>query len=154
MLYSIDTLSFIVHSIYDAGLINFPNWFGICFQGSLWCNKWGVELEDLGTMSFPIPISWLFHFQPRSHKRSVNYIHKPFFPWTWIVIWPIWIGWLKHCKQQNVNCDLTYFIIRSTCSLSAFDISHPPLYKVNGARRSQNINIQICHKKSQINKVF
>ena len=47
----------------------------------------------------------------------------------------------KKCLSyiDEKNCDLTYFIIRSTCSLSAFDISHPPLYKANGARRSQNI---------------
>ena len=38
-----------------------------------------------------------------------------------------------------VNCDLTYFIIRSSCSPSAFDISHPPLYKANGPGGSSRI---------------
>ena len=65
-----------VLSVYDAGLTNLQNWCGICFQGSLWCNKWGVWIGGFGdNPSFPIPISWLFHQPPNQAQ-----LEKVFLP--------------------------------------------------------------------------
>ena len=114
-----------LHLLYDAGLINF-NQIGLVFASREACDAINGGLN------------WRIWGQCPSRSQSLDYFTSN-------------QGHIKGASiiftkflSLDVNCDLTYLIIRSTCSPSAFDISHPPLYKVNGAERAQNINIQIC----------
>ena len=162
----------------------FPNWFGIWFQGSLWCNKWGwiggfggqcpsrsQSLDYFTSNQGHAPKEFLFNEynvwqtkngklffegeeenltfllflsrkRPYAAASSQDFDTRPR-PRTsscgseandniyWIIF---------KVSSLAVNCDdLTYFIIRSSCSPSAFDISHPPLYKANGPGGSSRI---------------
>ena len=160
----------------------FPNWFGIWFQGSLWCNKWGwiggfggqcpsrsQSLDYFTSNQGHAPKEFLFNeynvWQTKNGKlffdgEEENLTFLLFIEKTSICcclksrFWhkatasdlKLWI-WSQRqylliifkVSSLAVNCDLTYFIIRSSCSPSAFDISHPPLYKANGPGGSSRI---------------
>ena len=123
------------------GMMFFPNWFGIWFQGSLWCNKWG----------------WIGGFggQCPSRSQSLDYFtsnqgHAPKeFLFNEYNVWQTKNGKLFF-EGEEENLTFLLFLSRkrpyAAASSQDFDTRPRPRTSSCGSEANDNIFIELFSK--------